>query len=418
TYDFNVNDYDNFDHQNGYDVNGTPTTNGNLNYAYDYDYSFTSHRIGANYSYDKGKVKYSVGAAVQPTVLSGNAYSLSESAVIDRKNFNVVPIARFEYRFSRQSNLTFNYSARASEPGVSQVLPFEVSTSRTNTTIGNPELDPEFSHRGQLRFRSGDFQKGKTFFAMLNANLTQDKIVSFNKRYNVAGDGMYQEVRYHNESEPVYSINSFYHWGRSLKNKTYNIMYMGGVNYNKNIAYIAEDPDATEGDKNVTNNTVLMQGLFFRYTPSEKLEINPGARYSYNITKSSLPQYSQGNVSSLTPTLIGSVNITPTTIFGADVSKTFNRGYRNQADPFIINTYIEQRLMKGQRGTIRLQAFDLLDEQTNINRTVGDILTDSQTNRLGRYFMLTFTFRFQKFSGLNPFQSDEGGPGGMRRPRM
>src|SRR5690606_5987819 len=83
-------------------------------------------------------------------------------------------------------------------------------------------------------------QKGKTFFATVSANLTTDKIVSFNKRYPVEGDGIYQEVRYLNESEPVYSVNSFYHLGRSLKDKTYNIMYMGSVNYNKNVAYIAE----------------------------------------------------------------------------------------------------------------------------------------------------------------------------------
>src|SRR5690606_11938257 len=368
TYDFNVNKYDNFDRQSGFDRNGNPIDNtldnaAVLNYAYDYDYAFNSHRVGANYSYDKDKIKYSIGAAVQPTVLSGNAYSSSESAVIDRKNFNIIPIARFEYRFSRQSNITFNYSARASEPGVSQILPFEVSTNRTSTTIGNPNLDPEFQHSGRIRFRSGDFQKGKTFFATVSANLTTDKIVSYNKRYPVEGDGIYQEVRYLNESEPVYSVNSFYHLGRSLKDKTYNIMYMGSVNYNKNVAYIAEDPEAIAGDKNITNDTVLMQGLFFRYTPSEKLEISPGARYSYNITKSSLPQYSQGNVSSLSPTLIGSVNITPTTIFGADVSKTFNKGYRATENPFIINTYIEQRMLKGQRGTIRLQAFDLLDQQ-------------------------------------------------------
>src|SRR5690606_29534104 len=222
------------------------------------------------------------GAAVQPTALSGSAYNASKTAVIDRKNFNIILIARFEYKFSRQSNITFNYLALAYEPVVSQLIPFEVCTNPTSTTIGNPSLDPEFRHSGRIRFRSGDFQKGKTFFATVNANLTTDKIVSFNKRYPVEGDGIYQEVRYLNESEPVYSVNSFYHLGRSIKDKTYNIMYMGSANYNKNVAYIAEDPEAIAGDKNITNNTVLMQGLFFRYTPSEKLEISPGARYSYN----------------------------------------------------------------------------------------------------------------------------------------
>src|SRR5690606_23516484 len=153
TYDFNINDYDNFDRQNGFDRDGNPIANGAvnaavLNYSYDYDYASTSHRVRANYAYDNDKIKYSIGAAVQPTVLSGNAYNASESAVIDRKNFNIIPIARFEYKFSRQSNITFNYSARASEPGVSQILPFEVSTNRTSTTIGNPNLDPEFQHSG------------------------------------------------------------------------------------------------------------------------------------------------------------------------------------------------------------------------------------------------------------------------------
>lgn len=422
TYDVNINDYDNSDRQNGFDQNGNPIVNNPandaiLNYAYDYDYAFTAHRIGANYSYEKDKIKYSVGAEALPTVLSGNAHSMTESAPIDRKNFNVIPVARFEYKFSRQSNITFNYSGRSSEPGVTQILPFDVSTTRTSTTIGNPELDPEFNHRGQLRFRSGDFQKGKTFFATVTGNMTRDKVVSFSKRYSVAGDGIHQETRYLNASDPTYSVSSFYHYGRSFKEKTYNIMYMGGVTYNKNISYIAEEKEAVEGDKNVTNNTVLFQGLFFRYNPSENLEINPGVRYSYNMTKSSLPQYSQGNVTAWTPTMVGSVNITKTTIFGADVSKTFNKGYRSQEDPFIINTYIEQKFLKGQRGTIRLQAFDLLDEQVNINRTVGDILTDSRTNRLGRHFMLTFTLRLQKFSGINPFQ-ESSGHGGMRGPRM
>ena len=417
TYDFNTNDYDNFNRQEAKDRNGNPLASDVLNYSYDYDYAFNTHKIGASYMYENEKVKYTLGAAVQPSTLKGNAFSATESAEINRSNFNVMPIARFEYKFSRQSNLTFNYSGRSTEPGVSQILPFEVSTNRTNITIGNPNLDPEFRHSMSTRFRTGDFQKGKTFFAMLRAEVTQDKIVSVNRRYTVDGDGLYQEVGYQNESDPVYSINSFYHWGRSLKEKTYNIMYGGGVSYNRNISYLSQTETGNNFDKGVTNNTMLTQMLFLRYNPSENLEINPGVRYNYNWTSSTLPNFASPNTSKIVPNLIGSVNITPTTIFGADLSKEFNRGYRNNANPFIINTYIEQRLLKGQRGTIRLQAFDLLNEQTNINRTVGDILTDSQTNRLARYFMLTFTFKLQKFSGINPMEG-QGGRGGFRRPRM
>ncbi len=421
SYDYNINDYDNSDKQDqeAVDQDGNDISSPRLNYAYDYDYQFTTHRFGASYRFENDKVKYSFGASVQPSLLQGDAYSTTAHEIIDRKNFNFIPIARFEYKFSRQSNLSLQYSGQSNEPSVSQILPFEVSTNRTMTTIGNPELDPEFRHRANLRYRAGDFQKGTTFFAFLRAELTQDKIVSLNKRYTVEGEGLFQEVGYQNETDPVYSISSFYHFGRSLKDKTYNIMYMGGVNYSKNISYLATEENTPLEDysKNLTNNTILSQNLFFRYNPSENLELNPGVRYTYNVTKSSLPQFETPNVTSIAPSFIGSVNITPTTIFGADVSKTFNKGYSDNVNPFIINTYIEQRLLKGQRGTLRLQGFDLLNEQTNINRTVGEVLTDSRTNRLARYFMLTFTFRLQKFSGITP-QAETRFPGGMRPPRM
>lgn len=428
TYDYNTNDYDNHNSQKAEDEGGNPLLSNVLNYSYDYDYAFTTHKVGASFLYENDKIKYSLGGAVQPSVLKGNAFSATESAVIDRSNFNIIPIARFEYKFSRQSNITVNYSGRSSEPGVSQILPFEVSTNRTNTTIGNPELDPEFRHSMNVRFRSGDFQKGKTFFAMIRSELTQDKIVTMNRRFlveepnpgqpNETVQTLYQEVGYQNEGDAVYSINSFYHLGRSLKEKTYNIMYGGGVTFNKNISYISRTETGNDFDKGITNNTNIFQMLFFRYNPSENLEINPGVRYNYNITKSNLSEFNQANTSKITPNLIGSVNITPTTIFGVDISKEFNKGYRTNANPFIINSYIEQKFMKDQRGALRLQGFDLLNQQTNINRTVGDILTDSRTNRLARYFMLTFTFRLQKFSGVNPLEDNSGGHGGMRRPRM
>src|SRR5690606_16754030 len=145
TYDMNVTDYDNNNNQRAEHKDGSVHTKPELNFDYDYDYAFSSHSIGTSYTFNNDKLRYTLVASVQPTLLKGSAFSQSESAVIDRKNFNVVPIASFEYKFSRQSSLTANYSGRASEPGVNQVLPFEVSTSRTSTTIGNPNIDQVFT---------------------------------------------------------------------------------------------------------------------------------------------------------------------------------------------------------------------------------------------------------------------------------
>ena len=99
-------------------------------------------------------------------------------------------------------------------------------------------------------------------------------------------------------------------------------------------------------------------------------------------------------------------------LVGSDLSKIFNNGYSSSlaVDPFIINTYLEKQFFKDKRATMRLQAYDLLNENTSVSRSVtGNVITDSQSNRLSRYFMLSFTMRIQKFSGTQPQQ--QMGPG-------
>ena len=77
----------------------------------------------------------------------------------------------------------------------------------------------------------------------------------------------------------------------------------------------------------------------------------------------------------------------------------------------IINSTLEKQLFKKKNASIKLQALDLLNENTNVNRSVtASSITDTRTNRLGRYFMLSFVLRFSKFDG------SKAGPGNMQMP--
>src|SRR5205085_5530422 len=69
----------------------------------------------------------------------------------------------------------------------------------------------------------------------------------------------------------------------------------------------------------------------------------------------------------------------------------------------ILNASVEKQLFKKKNGLIRFQGFDLFDQNSNISRTVtSNSIIDSRSNRLTRYFMLTFTYRIQKFKGKQP----------------
>ena len=88
--------------------------------------------------------------------------------------------------------------------------------------------------------------------------------------------------------------------------------------------------------------------------------------------------------------------------FGYDVTKIINTGYIStvNSNPTLVNLYLELRFLKKNIGKLRIQGFDLLNQNTGISRTVnGTTITDVQNNRLGRYFLLSFNLRIQKFGG-------------------
>ena len=65
-----------------------------------------------------------------------------------------------------------------------------------------------------------------------------------------------------------------------------------------------------------------------------------------------------------------------------------------------MNASLEQQLFKKKNGVIRIAAFDLFNQNTNINRSVSaNAIIDSRSNRLNRYFLISFTYRLQKFAG-------------------
>jgi len=52
------------------------------------------------------------------------------------------------------------------------------------------------------------------------------------------------------------------------------------------------------------------------------------------------------------------------------------------------------------KGTIKLTAYDLLDQNINTRRSVtADYIQDSQSTVLQRYFMLGFTYKLSKVGG-------------------
>lgn len=62
------------------------------------------------------------------------------------------------------------------------------------------------------------------------------------------------------------------------------------------------------------------------------------------------------------------------------------------------NAGIGYRIMKGNGGEIKLLVADILNQNNNVSRTVNELyIQDQQTNVLGRYLLLNFTYTIRNF---------------------
>ena len=377
----------------------------------DYENNFYNNRIGASLRTTKKKYNYTLGVSVQPVNLQGKSLTKDSSYKAIRRA-SVFPIARLVYNFSRTKTLNANYTGNANQPNFNQLQPVQDFTNPQSTSIGNPDLKPSINHNLNLSYNNFNFISGKVIFTNLTLSTIRNQIVNKTARRDSIGS----TISIPENVNGYYNVLGFYAYSKPYKNRKYVITLTGSLNFNHNISLT--DSVRFTGNSLIQNlnrnkingdNWIITQGLNFEYNYKSILELGTGISYSLNDNKYQSADKSKTltgfqNTSSNAWTLSSNINlnITKTLVLKYDFDYTINSGLassvsRNLA---IMNASLEKQLFKKKNGIIRLAAYDLFNQNTNISRQVnGASIFDTRTNRLTRYFMATFTYRLQRFAG-------------------
>ena len=186
--------------------------------------------------------------------------------------------------------------------------------------------------------------------------------------------------------------------------------------YNNNLSFIRDSLNNTS--KNTGKNWVMGQRFSTDIKIKKWLETTVSVNYSLNDNKYSI----QSDLNSSTQTWTFSHNsrifLPKDFIISYDIDKYINKGYSGNAtaNPLIINATLEKQFLKKKNLSLKLQGFDLLNENIGVSRSVtGTGFTDTRTSRLGRYFMFSFVCRLNKFFGDMKGGMQMGMPGGGMR---
>jgi outer membrane receptor protein involved in Fe transport len=387
------------------DINAAGEKNKNELQSNDYDYSFVTHKFALNLNTWKTKYNFQIGMTFQPSELIGKDNSRHLQTQFSHNKFS--PTARFTYNFAKNHTLTANYGTSGREPNFMQLQPVPDSSNSKNIMVGNPDLKPEFTNRFNLTYNKAGILTGESFFSNISFNQTENKIVRSTQN-NVKGTG--RSTTYIN-TNGFYSVDGNVSYTKPFSDRKFSATIGTSGNFNNNISF-------TDNQKNNGQYWSLTPSARFRADIKDLLDISLNGSYSLSTTLTKFAtSTNKTEVKTTRVGLNGKNFFLKNWTVGYQATKIYYAGFTGAkvANPLLLNLYLERRFLKGNAATLRLQAFDLLNENTGIERTVnGTTITDSQNDRLGRYFLLSFNLRLQKFKGKQP----SGRRGNYRRQGM
>jgi len=396
-----------------------------------YHFTFITNRFGLNYRFIKPKYNYTLGLAVMPSELNG--FSPATGANTSINTFNVIPTARFVYMFSRSHTFSLNYNGSSSSPSFAQLQPVIDFSNALYPVEGNPDLKPQFTNNFSIRYNSFSFETGNVLFTNFSFQQIQNYITTNTVTYPsvYTKDKRFQNTtltQYLNTDGNGYtSTSGGLVYAKPWDNRKFTLSLTGTVAYTSTVAYLSNV--STTGDstaqKNISKNLQLTPGLKFRTDFTDIIDAQFATNYAVNHTDNSVKDsLTNGTANLRTWTLqLTGKNYFNNWTFSYDYTKTLNYGYSssvNVTNPNVLNLYLERRFLQGNRATIRFSVFDLFNQNTGFSSTqTASSITQTNVNRLARYYLATFTIRLQKFAGKAP-QDDpasrgfrrNGGPGG------
>ncbi len=363
--------------------NKTDTT-----YTNRYENIFVNHRVGLNYKVFKEKWDYTIGIGVEPSTITSN--NITKNTLLTQNVVNFSPQANINYSPRKGKRLTLWYRGNTNQPSLSQLQTTPDNSNPLYITYGNPDLKPEFSQNVNINYNTMDMVNFNFVFAGLNYQTTMNKIAN-RSTYDLQG----RQVTTYTNVNGAYSLNAFAGIGKPIKkflvNFSSNAAFNNDISFNNNTSYTTQ-----------TLNWGANARLNYN---GDKLTAAPIAKIAYYNAKYIGIDKSATNYFNYTYGIDFQYTLPYNFKIGSDFQYTTNNGYGTNYNltTKMWNAFITKQVFANKKGMIKFQVYDILQENKSITRTTTDnYIEDTRVTAMPRFFMLSFSYSFSKFTGKKP----------------
>lgn len=371
----------------------------NMQLTNDFKNTYTYHREGIQFRHQQRQFNFTAGAALQQASSANHFSYFAKDSALRQSFLNILPSANFQFSFNKYRDFRMFYTTYTNQPDVTQLAPVPDNSDPLNIRLGNPGLKQEYYHSLHLNYTAFDPFRRTSFFAMLSFNGIHHKIVN-DDVLDSTGVRWTRPVNL----DGLYNMSGYLAWGLPLRALKSNLNLNSSFRHDHNASLV-------NGVRNNGNTWTLSQEAELNFLYKELLDITGGVKVDYNDARYSLQ--SGQNQHYWTEHYTADFNWYPRGRWSiaSDLDYTHRNGLPAgyNSSPLVWNAGVARKVGRNQKGTIRLQVFDILKQNTGFSRNTNQNYIDDISYRvLNRYWLLSFTYTISRFAG----KSVQGGMGG------
>lgn len=345
-----------------------------------------SHTGSLNFRYVEKKYNFIIGSGF------GTAqYQLDNIENNTKRNIqfnNFIPAFSIGFNPKQQRRLKIDYTGRTINPTLQQIQPIIDNTDPLNINIGNANLKQGFTNR--ININANDFKVLKNKYIGINGSFSNtDNAISSSSVIDAFGKTTHQSVNVQGN----YSMSGSLWYGIDIY-KGLNLGINLGPNKSRYVNFV-------NNIRNVNDNQSMSYGINFNYWGEHAINFYTQFGASNNQTVSSIRPNTSTNYWSYNA--YGNFDIKLKKIktylsFNIE-SRMFQKSvvFPNQRDVHIISPSIRKTFTKTDSWEIKLYAFDIFNQNTNIERSItSNFISENINNGIRRYFLFSLIYNFNK----------------------
>jgi len=311
---------------------------------------------------------------------------IMDNGSIDKTDYvHLLPGISFNSNYRKGRRIRVRYNSGVNMPSASQLLPVLNTVNKFSHYEGNMDLTPEVRHNVSFRWSMFDafsftslfahFRAGYTNNKISNSQVINDDFTRVNKPVNVDYD---------------YTLFSYGAFSTPIRSLGMKINITNRENWNKGISLINEEDNI----QTIMTHTIDMS---VENRKKDIWDMKVGGSISLTDAKYTITDDNTYFNTSYYTEVIYTPSNRWTFETEASVENYNSKSFDEELSIPIINASVSYHFLKGDKSSISLQAFDLLNESVGFQRSSNNNrLVQREWNTIGRYAMLTLDLRVGK----------------------